>query len=481
MRIKPLSIPSIFVLIFVSSWLGWAQWAKDATVLRYRAAARSAVESSDLELARLCYGRLIDGGNRCEPDDLFNWAKLVWKLGDIRTAETIFRRLAPDDASGFAPAHRMMAIRISSDLTQRQTQGVSVAGVADEKQWELMRKHLVRSGNDLPVELCDLWTTYFMASGQIAQAAAKQMEAASIDPSRWLRTANWCGHVGEAKLRTRCLSAAEEHMMRVLKSRPRDYMTRIELAQVYIDCNRVDDAERLVGTGLNFTQALPSTKESPEVIGLRRAMSDLCLYRLARADGDRVFTFEQKFQLLGRAFQYDPSNRVAYMRLSELYQSAHNDSERKELRRHLEQCVAEGDALPFAHFALGAIRWLDGDHVEALWHTERAFAMDADLTEVANNLAWLLGDAAHSDLDRALGLINSAIRRQPGDPRYRDTRGMILMKMSAWEDALTDFEFVLPFARGDNRKRVHEHLETIYSRLGKTSLAELHRIRQERD
>jgi len=481
MRIDPLSIPAIVVLIFVGTLVGRAQWIQDKTVSRYRTAARGAVEMSDLELARLCYGRLIDGGAQCEPEDLFNWAKLVWKLGDVRTAETLFRRLAPDHATGFAPAHRTMAIRMAIDLKPRQVQDVSTTSGADESQWELMRKHLVRSGSEQPVELCDLWTTYFMASGQQPQAAAKQIEAAEIDPSRWLRTANWCGQMGEARLRLRCLREAEEYLKKVLLTRPRDYKTRIDLANIYIAGDRIDEAERLIDAGLTLIETRKLATNSPAMIGLRRVLSDLCLHRMAGVNGNSESSFAQMFQLLGRALQYDPSNRVAYLRMNSLYQSATDDAERSDLRRQLEQQVVEGKALPFAHFSLGTIRWLDGDYSAALWHTERAFELDPALMDVANNLAWLLGDAEKPDLARALELTNLAISRQPGDPRYRDTRGTILMKMHAWEAALTDFESILPHAAGEHRKRIHERLETIYLRLGKASIAELHRAQREQD
>jgi Tfp pilus assembly protein PilF len=141
----------------------------------------------------------------------------------------------------------------------------------------------------------------------------------------------------------------------------------------------------------------------------------------------------------------------------------------------LEQQIVEGNSIALAHFALGAAKWMDGDQGAALWHTERALQLQPNLTDVANNFAWLLAQGESPDLSRALVMIDAALQKQPGDYRYLDTRGTILMKLQRWEDALTDFESILPRVPARDRAGVHQNLAEIYSRLGRTELADRHR------
>ena len=48
------------------------------------------------------------------------------------------------------------------------------------------------------------------------------------------------------------------------------------------------------------------------------------------------------------------------------------------------------------------------------------------------------------DLNRALALMNSVLKRWSDEPMFRDTRGAVLAKMGRWKEALTDLQAALP-------------------------------------
>lgn len=77
------------------------------------------------------------------------------------------------------------------------------------------------------------------------------------------------------------------------------------------------------------------------------------------------------------------------------------------------------------------------------------------------------------DLPRALGLIDSALKRYPGQLAFHDTRGHVYAKLGRWQKALTDLQLGLPVNR--QRGSTHEHLAMAYDHLGLPRMAAEHR------
>jgi tetratricopeptide (TPR) repeat protein len=198
------------------------------------------------------------------------------------------------------------------------------------------------------------------------------------------------------------------------------------------------------------------------------------LLRIDFITGQSADDLSKKQALVAKAIELDSNNSQAYKKMLKLCESSDAPENRQVMIQLLERQVAEGVSIAFAHFALGTAKWIDGSHDEALWHTERALELEPNLSDIANNLAWLSAQGDSPDLQRSLKLIESAIKKRPGDVRYRDTRGVILMKLQRWEDALTDFETILPQTVGDERRELHTRLATIYQQLGKDGMAKIH-------
>ena len=83
---------------------------------------------------------------------------------------------------------------------------------------------------------------------------------------------------------------------------------------------------------------------------------------------------------------------------------------------------------------------------------------------------------AHADppqLDQALPLANQAVEAVPENPRYRDTRGRILVALERPREALADLELALQSLSED--AELHRILAGVYEHLGEKSLAAEHR------
>ena len=101
----------VFVLLFAMLVMG----QNDARTLdHYKQEAAATSAAQDFKTARVCYERLLqsDGNN---PVLLFGLATSLEGLGQGQEAMQIIRRLAPPDASGYAPAHLLLAERLLSN------------------------------------------------------------------------------------------------------------------------------------------------------------------------------------------------------------------------------------------------------------------------------------------------------------------------------------------------------------------------------
>ncbi|HBJ37663.1 MAG TPA: hypothetical protein DDZ51_23480 [Planctomycetaceae bacterium] len=429
---------------------------------RYRDLARQAITDGDYDRARMLYSRLIHDSRSINPKDLFDWAEILARDGDVLASTNLIDQLAPDNATGFPEAHRSKAVRITRMLAQIDS--IENDGEIAEPLLTQLQHHLTRSGLSNPLQLCDLWGVYYSKTGQKEKALQKLVESADYAPERWLVAAAACAGAGDEKQREKCYSQAESHYLSKLSADPLDHQSRIALAKVLVETERVDAASTLLGEGLEIVNR-------PE---LRRAASDLRLFQVDRLSDPLMVDFPLLISLLAQAFDLDPANPNAYGRLMAAFSAAKSQEQRSLLRERLQRLVAQGEAIAFAHFSLGALYWQDNDLGNAIWHTEKALQVNPELMDVANNAAWLEGQRDGGDRMRALQLIDQAIEKQPNRLEYRDTKAMILVKLERWDQALIELETLLPATKGTKRKDLHATLSTVYSALGKNELANMH-------
>lgn len=476
------SLPAILVLAVYGVILIRSSWIQKSLPARYRVLAKAAIDNSQFELAQTYYERLNQLGGEREPVDDLNLVVAKFRNGDFLGGQALLDRLAPDNGVGYSKAHRLKATRLIAALSNaNRNQGLLAQAAADpqvnQPGWELVQLHLKRSGMDQPVELADLWTVYYFAAGKQKEAIAQQIRASELKPERWLATARLCARLNDESGRKLANDRAAEYFLGKIKENPFDHSARIDLARAYVDTQKLQEAGSLLLEGVKIAAA----DTSVQAMAMRRAASDFLLLRIDFITGQSADDLSKKQALVAKAIELDSNNSQAYKKMLELCESTDAPENRQVMIGLLERQVAEGVSIPFAHFALGTAKWIDGNHDEALWHTERALELEPNLSDIANNLAWLSAQGDSPDLQRSLKLIESAIKKRPGDFRYRDTRGVILMKLQRWEEALTDFETILPRTVGDERRELHTRLATIYQQLGKDGMAKIHEQQAQAD
>lgn len=471
------ALPAFVVLVIYSAIVGRSLWIQGSMHSRYRDLGQAAVEKSEFELARTYFDRVAQLNGKRDPGDDFSVTLAAFKSGDFIAGQSLLDRLAPADGLGYPKAHRLKAVQLVARLMSRTT-GDSVATAdgldnlaVDQSMWELVRLHLTRSGGDAPVELAELWSAYYVAAGKPSDAIAQQMEAARIKPDRWLATAQFCDKFKDENQRKRACRQAEVYLTAKIKDNPFDHLSRIQLARALIYDKRFDDAAAKIFEGLE----LAGNDASSAVLELRQAASEVLLLQMDALSGNTEKDLLAKHQLVTKAIELDANNPLAYQRLLVMFATDPQSENRRKVYQVLEQQLTNGQSMAMTHFSLGFANWVDGNRDNAVWHTERALALEPKMTEVMNNYAWMLAHANSPDLERALTLIDAALEKNPDELRFRDTKGVVLMKLERWEEALTEFESILPRVEQRNRATIHGNLAEIYAALGRASLAERHR------
>lgn len=310
-----LSIPAILALTIYAGILIRSVWIQDSLLGRYRGLAQSAIANAEYELAQTYYERVIQLGRTRDPDDDLNLALAKFRTGDIAGGQSLLDRLAPDDGIGYSKAHRLKAIQVVAALTKGKRGGGGLdpsngtePSMVNQSQWELVRLHLTRSGLDQPVELADLWTAYYLAAGQPGEAIARQMDASQLEPSRWLATAQLCANLRDERQWKIASERAEAHLAAKITKNPFDHLTRIDLARVYVDNQRLAEADALVLEGLRLAGA----DASPQVLALRRAASELMLMKIDAVEDGSDGDLAKKLLLVAKAIELDADNLRAY-------------------------------------------------------------------------------------------------------------------------------------------------------------------------
>jgi len=114
---------------------------------------------------------------------------------------------------------------------------------------------------------------------------------------------------------------------------------------------------------------------------------------------------------------------------------------------------------------------------EAREFLERAVKLSPENDIASNNLANLLYKLEPLDLDRALSLCESVLKRNPKLPTFLETRGQVLAKLGRDEEAIADLAQSLEAF--PNVPEIHETLARCYRKVGNPALADAHQKRFE--
>jgi Tfp pilus assembly protein PilF len=168
---------------------------------------------------------------------------------------------------------------------------------------------------------------------------------------------------------------------------------------------------------------------------------------------------------LRQAIDLDPSQLPPYEMLGQLYLS---QKKLNEARTEFE-ALAKRQAKPVAALTMsGMLLMAQGQTELARKKFEDVLALDPRAVIASNNLAWMYAEAG-SDLDRALGLAQTASSQAPEQPEVIDTLGWVYYKKNLPELAIPLFERCVK--KAPTNAAYHHHLGLAYMKAGRSQQA----------
>lgn len=421
----------------------------------YRVKSRIAMADKNFDKAKVYLTRIVNDKTNPSPEDLFSLALALSQSGESERGTAIINELAPTDRVGYGPAHRMLALSMSPAVN---------AASAEQKTQLLvpLRWHLEHANDSSSQQINQAWTLYYMSVQQPENAVRHMKKAAELNPSLLLSAGDIYESMNEDLAAQQMYRQAKSVFSKAVDDDPFDWKNRILLARAHTKTEDLKEAEKVLIAG---------NKLNPDQ-NYKRALAEFYVMWHDITSKSRE-GFAAQFRALEQAIQFDVDYVPIYERLIRQYRRADSKVEADEIRDMLETAIAKGESTSLAHFALGNLLWIEDNIDKAEWHINQAYRLDDRLAVVGNNLAWLLAHRDPPQLDQALSLIDSVVKKRPDDARFRDTLATILMKQGKLEASLVEFEKALPSIR--NKRPLHSKLSEIYSKLGNKELADLHK------
>ena len=428
-------------------------WLNHNTIKgRYLGRMQQAIELKDFNLASVLAERVIQESPEVDPLMRLRYAIILAEKGDNDKALSIINDLAPDEEIGFAAAHQMKAAQFAQQIQQNR----------DEDTIKKFRWHLDHANTESSEQLETLWALYYSTVNQDDEVIVHMERAARLNPTHLITLSEIYRKQRKVMESDRTLVEAEAIFDRMLRDEPLAREVRLKLALVKSKLRKIDEAELVLLTGI----ALNNDS------AMRRSAADFYLmrYDLLRTDKE---PFDKQFAYIQKAIALDSNYIPAYDRLVSLYANSPDNKSVQELKQLLRDMIVDGKSAAMAHFALSSILLLDGDANESQSHLRQAFKLDAKMPVVCNNLAWIMANNSNvNQLAEAYQLASQAVAAEPNNAEFRDTLGSVLMKQEKYEEAITEFERVLPAA--GSKKPVHRNLAICYEKLGRKEMAKSH-------
>ena len=419
----------------------------------YDREALLAFQAENWEKSELMYDRLLLLADADRPRANYNLGIVLEKQGEMERAFAIMREIAPADTGGFAQAHRWLAEKA------RQKPGT----LRSEEARQVVRKHYEHARIRFPRDPTIHYglAQCYIAAGVVSKASESLLAAARLAPEYYFPLGLWQHRINQRERAAVSFEQASTYYASVVAREPENASARLRWASCQTNLGKPRESLRILAEGGQLDKS----------VDFAPAMAHACLYIFDHMDGTQVVDHRARLAWLHQALSHVSNFPPALTRLA-AYAVGQADEEVAEM---LEVLLATGADVAFVHFVAGIRSWETGNQDKSLFHFSRAYKLDPKMLAIGNNLAWVLCQQEHPDLERALKVIESVLRVNDDNPSHRDTRGQILVKLSRWEEALDDLEFALRSPKLSSDKQLHQALADAYEGLGQESLAAKHR------
>lgn len=448
-----LGLPALIAIIAIGWFSTSSRLQARGISARYWVKAQTAIDNKQYVQAQLLLNRILQEDTAHMQDARHGLAVIFEEIGEEERAAALFRMLAPDNEQGYPDAHRRLAILTSSKINTQ----------TPPEELKTFLWHLKAAKEEKSAGMALAWGRYSLAVRDYKSAQKYFRRAVAEFPKFLITLAEIETATGSRNSAVSTYTEAAEYLGETLRRDPSNNLSRIDYATVLIRLGRLEEAKIILEEGIRLSPEDAKT--------WRYLLANLYVnyHDLMSVEAKPV---SELLQQLNHALSLDPNHGAALTRLM-AYAEAKVDGN-QELRSILARVIAEGKQPALAHLAMGNLCWLEDRRDVAMFHFEQALEIRDDIPVMLNNLAWLIShDEKAPDPERALGLINAALEKQPENASFLDTRGNIFVMLKQWRPALTDFEKALKGVK--DKKAVHKQLSVVYSELGMQELSDIHK------
>ncbi|MEM6798448.1 MAG: tetratricopeptide repeat protein [Planctomycetota bacterium] len=433
---------------------------------RYKLAVRDALESGDHARVFLFERKLAQLGVDTRRADYRNAAALA-DDGDLPAAYERMKRLAPVDRPGYPSAHAWIAQRlIAGELTEEHEPTLAVSDAeadAADPRFPLADKHLghLEELGAAGPQVTRLRALSLAGQGRFAPAAellapvAASNRVAAALRLRWLLAAR-----SPDLAKEQAADLLELYAQQAGRETPtsRDCQIRAMAADL------VRDDAALEAALADWRTAEPDSTEP------RRLLAALRQRQVDRLLATRTATSGAIIDRLCEAAEFGSQRAWITQRVQLIYRRSQQSV---ASRRTWELLLATPNANPDLREPLGAVAAAGGEIVAARRVLGTLIDEGVDRPVVWNNYAWALNQQPEPDAAAALRAADRALLLKPDDPRFRETRGQVLITLGRWREAVEELEFALN--RMPDSPNIHRSLAAAYDALEQPQLARSHR------
>lgn len=431
-----------------------SQWRRSLVVAQLANARQQ--ENHD-EVLLLTKRLLLD-----TPQDLelrFAAALATLAKGDAPAAQESIERLATNQAYGPAAIWTLEKKFASIEWPKWDEEKRAKFG-------RLIEVALSASPND--IRLVSHYADYLLSTGATEKALGEIQKLVPVQPGRALQGALILRKSGRE---SQAINLAKEGL-RLLEKQGSESPDNVELALLRAQYHLFLAQYEAAGALLN--KASKTSEDSRLRTGLAEV---LVLWSRDQASiASPTERFARQLQLLNNALKLAPNHPLVVSDLMNVILQCADEKDPKVAQ--LRDILVQGIAPELAHFVRGTSAMIQGDVEMATLHLELAAKSLPSAPAVLNNLAVTIATQESPDLDRAMQLVDAALKQVPDQPYFHETKAQIQLRQKDYAGAIVSFEKSLPAEA--LRAQVHEGLEKAYAALGQTELAEMHQQQRER-
>jgi tetratricopeptide (TPR) repeat protein len=409
---------------------------------RYRTEAEQALAARQWNDAHIRYQRLASDSGYL-PNDVYGLALALEGEGRHAEAESLFHRLAPDEITGQPEAHVRRAVEL---LGQTPPDILRAEG------------QLFRALHAKPdyAEAHALLGQLRLTAGNADDAIKHLTIAVRSHPDLSLSLATI--YVGRDATASRSWATkAVDHFGPASTAHPDDAQLRYRHALALRLAHRYRKSADVIRQGL-------ARGEDPR---LRLLAGDVYAAWCATLTGESRTA--ERLRRIEEGLDLDPAAGPLLKGLAEV--AGGNGPVAAAARASADRRMAGGGTIAVGlKLAFGIEAQKRGDIVWARRLLGEAHQADPASPIVAKNLAWLLIREPSPEPERALEIINVALKNRIEDPILRDMRGQILVRLGRWQEATHDLEYAVPLLPPN--RETHRALARAYRGLNLNSLAE---------